>query len=309
MKLLFTLMLLAAFAANATEFKIGTGSTTGNYYDMMGDVVEYCSDEMGDHTLSVMESGGSDDNISGMMNKRFALGVVQTDVLYYFKRKMPNKVNENSFGVLAGLHNEYVHILIPKGYKPESSGWGSWIPWGDDENQRLDLNLLQNQKVAAWGGSVLSAKALSSYMNLNLNVIDVPPSARAKLNMPVVIVGGQDYQPVKDLLDTKRFDIVALDYAAIAQSASYYQQAAVTYKVNGKMKSVPTVSVQALLVGKSFRKKSRNQPMSDLATCINEYSADLADDYETNPNWVTVYDFIEQGGQTAWRMFPLNEME
>jgi hypothetical protein len=44
--------------------------------------------------------------------------------------------------------------------------------------------------------------------------------------------------------------------------------------------------------------------MMDLATCIEQNLADLADDPDTNPNWQTAYELGES--QANWPEFPLN---
>ena len=294
----------AALAAGSLP--TGTGSAAGNYYSMADDIKNYCDGSFsGGYVLDVQESTGSTENLTGIMDKKFALGIVQVDVLQYFSRKMPNRINESTIKAVAGLHDEPLHILIPNDWKPSGGGFFSNL-FGGDEGP-MDVNTLKDQTVGAWGGSLISAKALNMALGLNMNVVEVPQESANKVKIPMVIVGGAPYAPVEHLLATKKWTLVGLDAADIKQRAPFYNPATLTYSIGGKIKAIPSVSVQAVMVGKSFRNKSRNKPMTELATCITGSIADLADDYDTNPNWGSVYEFIEAGGQTSWPMFDIDE--
>lgn len=306
-KLIVALLSIFALPSFAGSLPVGTGGETGNYYGMMKDVNDYCGEFISkDLTLDVQTSGGSSDNLNGILNKRYAIGVVQTDVLYYFSRKMPNQVSESTIKAIAGLHDEPLHVLIPRGYQPQSDKGFFGSIFGDDEPVAMSIDALSNQTVGSWGGSIVSAKALSAYMSLNMNVIEVQQGS-IPANTPVILVGGTPYKPVESLLATGNWRLVSLDYDEIKSRAPYYHKASLNYSVNGKLQTVPSISVQAILVGKSFRKASRNTPMTELATCITGSIADLADDYSTNPNWGSVYDFVDGGGQTSWSMFDIDE--
>lgn len=307
---LVALAMMAVSPVMAQDVHVGTGGVKGNYYDMMNDIKSYCESDVPDTTYVVHETEGSTKNLLGMQNKEFSAGIIQEDVLNYYAKRDPGNVNDNRIKVISGLHEEAVHLLIPKGYKPSSasaSGWKSWFSSDDEKPQKLDLNLLKGQTIGSWGGSIVSAEAMSYFFGLNLNVVEVPAADRANPNMPLLLVGGHPYQPVSDYLATGKWDLISLDYDAIANIAPFYNKANVNYSVGGKVKSTPTVSVRALLVGMSFRKESRNKPMSQLAACITGNVADLADDPETNPNWRSVYDFMKNNGVTKWAMFTLDE--
>lgn len=298
-----------SISAQAKEIKLGSGSPTGNYYSMASDIANYCNDDyLTDASLSVLYSSGSVENLMGLGNKVYSIGVVQEDVLNYHAKRSPRKVNKNRLKVITGMHEEAVHLLIPKGYQPTTAKQG-WLDSLFDEKKvaKISLNMLKDQQVASWGGSIVSAEALSYFFKLNLKVVDLPADKRVNPKLPLVLVGGHPYKPVEDLLKTGRYHLVSLNYHEIAEQAGFYSKQVVNYQVNGKVQSVATVGVRALLIGKSFRKQSRNTHMSELATCINDNIADLADDPDTNPLWSSVYDFIEDEGQVDWSYFPLIE--
>ncbi|CZF83366.1 MULTISPECIES: TAXI family TRAP transporter solute-binding subunit [Grimontia] len=294
----------------AKELVMGTGGPTGNYFGMGNDIAEYCADEVTDFDLTITNSGGSVDNLLGITNKKYALGMVQEDVLNFHAKRSPKQVNKNRIKVLSGLHEEAVHLLIPKNYKPkgnDSGGmWTKWFGGSEKKAQKFELPMLKGQTVGSWGGSMVSAQALSYFFNLNLSVVEAANNPN-DTSMPLVLVGGAPYAVVDEYLKTGKWTLAELDYDQISQTAGFYSKQNVNYQIAGKVQSIETVGVRALLVGKSFRKKKRNASMIELATCIYANVADLADDPNTNPNWASVYDYLEDEGQSDWSYFPLDE--
>ncbi|SEG14103.1 TAXI family TRAP transporter solute-binding subunit [Marinobacterium lutimaris] len=310
MRSLLAAVTLAAVVApvSAHALNMGTGGTSGNYYAMGQDIKNYCAGEIG-ADLNVMETGGSVTNLLGMTNKDYSIAMVQEDVLHYNAKRSPQRVNRNRLKVITGLHEESVHLLVPKGYEPESGDKNMWsMLFGSDSEQpsKFQLSMLKNQSVGSWGGSIVSAEALGYFFGLNLNVVETSKNVN-DTSKPIVLVGGAPYGPVTEYLDSGKWTLASLDYNAISQTAAFYSNQTVNYQIDGKVRSIPTVGIRALLLGKSFRKESRNEPMINLATCIYANVADLADDPDTNPNWASVYDYIEAEGQSDWSYFPLNE--
>ncbi|KIF53433.1 MULTISPECIES: TAXI family TRAP transporter solute-binding subunit [Vibrio harveyi group] len=302
---------IAAVPVSAKTLNMGTGGTDGNYYAMGQDIQSYCADTISTD-LNVAETTGSVSNLLGMMNKEYSLGIVQEDVLNYNAKRNPKKVNQNRIKILTGLHEEAVHLLIPKGYQPKTneskSLWSKFGLGNDDQPKKFELSMLKGQEIGSWGGSMVSAEALGYFFGLNIHVTEVKNKGDVNdVSKPLVLVGGAPYKVVQDYLASGKWTLAALNYDAISQQASFYSKQNVNYQIGGKVRSVPTVGVRALLLGKSFRKKSRNEPMTELATCIYQNVADLADDPDTNPNWGSVYDYIDGDGQSNWAYFPLDE--
>ncbi|BCE01848.1 hypothetical protein [Marinicellulosiphila megalodicopiae] len=299
--------------ASAGELPFGSGSVTGNYYAMMNDIIseDWCAPESGDDVLVNTASGGSIDNIDGMMNKRFYGGIVQVDVLKYYAKTTPNKVNQNSIGIISGLHTESFHLIFPNNWKPEGEEEksGGWFSSKSDEEETVALKLetLIGQTVGSWGGSLVSLKALSSFYNLNLNIVEIPEGQRASPTIPFLLVGGQPYAAVENILKTNRYTLVSINYLELAEKAPFYVKSNLTYNIGGKLVVIPSVGVQALLVAKKFRKESKNQLSIDLATCLDESIYDLADDFDTNPNWESAAEMYESNDSINWTYFKLND--
>ena len=309
LKLLLITALTATTIFAAKPASIGTGSPTGNYFSMTNDVFSenYCGDIM-PNGVEIHNTDGSVDNLTGLTNKKYSIGIVQSDVLMNMSKTMPRKVNQNSIKILAGLHVETIHLLIPKGYAPKKSG-GMFSKlssaFSSKSNEPISLQALKDQRISSWGGSIVSARALSYFFNLNWKINAISADVATKTNTPIILVGGQPYAPVEKLLATGNWKLLSMNYNEIQSRAPFYMRSEATYKVNGNPITVSTVGVQALLVGKSFRKEARNESMINLATCIDQSLADFADDTDTNPNWVSVYENNENGNQMNWNYFKI----
>jgi hypothetical protein len=302
---------ISVFGTQASEIKVGTGSEMGSYFGMTKDIERYCSSELTKDTLTVMTSGGAVDNLLGLGKKKYSMGDVQEDVLNFHAKRSPRKINQKRIKVITPMHVEAMHLLIPKGYKPAGKNLSFFeslsekISGGGDQPVKIDIGLLKDQKVGAWGGSIVSGQALSFFFDLNVDVVEINQGDTG--NMPIIIVAGYPSKVVEAYLATGKYILVSIDHAKVAQRADFYTNETVNYSVNGRMVNVPTIGVRALLVGKSFRKKSRNLGASELATCITNNLADMADDPDTSPNWSSVFEYVDDEGQVGWDYFPLIE--
>ena len=308
--ILILLVLFVTGTAIAKTINAGSGGPTGSYFGMMNDINSYCQEEIGESTLNIMNTGGSLDNLTGMTSKKYTLAPVQEDVLQFLAKQMPRKVNGNRQKIIAGMHLETAHLMIPFGYKPESSSGFFASAFkkisGGGDPKPLSLSLLKNQKIASSGGSIVSLKALSYFMGLQLKIVELKTDSLLGSGLPVFLVGGQPYAPVERILGTNKYSLVSIDFSALKSKAPFYLEMQANYKVSGKIKTINTFAVRALLIGKSFRKESKNVTMSKLATCIGDNLADMADDSNTDPNWETVYELEEkEGSQSGWPYFPL----
>ena len=133
----------------------------------------------------------------------------------------PTKVNHNSIGVVSNLHVESFHLLIPKNWSPTATKKKSMWSWGGDDEVpvEISLNLLANQTVGSWGGSLESFRALSAFFEWNANVVEIKKEQRGNPQIPVLLVGGQPYKAVQDLLDTGKYHLVSINYNELAIKA------------------------------------------------------------------------------------------
>lgn len=297
-------LLLAIAASLMADIKLGTGSTSGNYYSMSKDIKAYCQDSVSEN-IAVLPSDGSLDNLQGLSNKKFTMGIVQSDALMSQAKAQPAVVNLNLIKIVSGLHVETVHLLVPNNYQPKTTDNSSlWEKWTTTSKPKpVKLSSLRGQTISSWGGSLVSAKALSYFFGLNWNLATITEAQAPNVNTPILLVGGQPYAPVEKLLATGKWHLIPIDYNSIATVAPFYQKVSATYKMNGKIQSTPTIGVQALLVGKSFKNDARNADALKLSKCIKANLGDLADDSNTNPNWTSVYELDKKNNLMQWSYF------
>lgn len=292
----------------AADYKMGTGGKKGSYYAMGSDIVNYCKPvfEADGNTITLVESpNGSVENLTKLSEKGLAMGMSQEDVMRFFSKRDPQNFNSARMKIIAGLHIEIGNLLIPKDFTPtvHKSVTDRLKFWKSDTKGPIDIQLLSGQTVGAWGGSLESLKALNFYMKLNMNMVEIPEKERGNPGKPVLIVGGQAYKPVQDILDTGKYILAPIDAEQLRQEAPFYIQMTSRYTIEGKVQQVKTFGVRAYLYGKSFINTSKNAPMEKLAQCISDSLPDLADDTGTNPNWTSVYELQQKGATTDWDSF------
>ena len=309
------LMALVATSAQAANLKIGTGGPTGNYFGMTNDIGRYCSPIMNEagHSLEVLNSKGSLANLLGMTQKTYSIGIVQEDALRFMAKSQGRAINEKKMKIITGMHTEVLHLLIPKGWKPESdSGFfgGLMDKMGGKKPIKLDVATLKGQFIGAWGGSYVSAQAMNNFLGLGAKIVDLGEKnavnqfgGKTSPKIPTLIVGGVPYKPVTALLDSGKYHLVGLDAGAFKAKADFYSRASANYTVAGKLQPTSTVGVRALMIGKVFRSKKKNAAMTVLANCVAEQLGDLADDESSNANWESVWDLEEKGDQPNWDYF------
>lgn len=321
MKKILILGLAAIIAAGSlyagNNIRLGSGGVNGNYYPMAKDIeMLYTPGPNGEQpvcegvTLDVREqTGGSMGNAKDMGNKKLDAGIIQIDVLKYLKKSSRGKFTDKKYKIIAQLHKESMHLMIPLNYKPKSpksSGWGSFFSkFSTSKPVILDINALKGQVIESTGGSVISAKALSQVFNLGANVIDTKGQWTGE--NPILLVGGQPLTAVEDILATGTFALVQIDHNAVKAIAPFYVEDELSYEMGGSVQLIPSIGVQAVLVGKSLRNKAKNLRMENLATCINNNIEDLADDSDTNNNWESVYDLNQKDLDLDWDEFNLLE--
>ena len=295
----FLILVSIAGLLFAEPFNIGTGGEKGNYFSMANDIKEYCKSVVPD--MQVQKSDGSIDNLSGMTNKVFQAGIIQSDVLMNMAKTTPRDINMQNMKIIAGLHIETIHLLSPKDYKPKGSGVFNKF-FGSDK-EVTGIQDLQGIEVSSYGGSLVSANALNYFFNLNWTIHSVTADKIGSVNTPILLVGGVPYKPVEELLKTGKWKLIPINYDSVKASAPFYIKSDITYTVNSAPISVQTIGVQAMLVGKAYRNADKNTIMEKLASCVEKSVPDMADDSKTNPNWVSVYENQKLGNLVNWTFF------
>lgn len=293
------------FATSAiAQVKIGTGGSKGTYYAMAQDMIKVCGSKV---TLTVEETDGSMANMQGILNKNFQAGIVQFDVMKYLEEKDPGM---SQIKVLFPLHQEEVHIIgANTTYKEGGYSIGGFNIGGKAVELKA-LKDLNNRKIVAWGGSVLSAEYFAYKFKLNYEVIDVtgqklddkgnaikvekgaePEKVAAKMVAngeahAIFAVGGF---PIKWLQDQKvfgkQFKLLSIGSEMADQVSGIYNKAKVTY-LNLTDGAAQTVAVPAVVATRDYRGVDRALPLAKLKQCVGENLITLRD--EGHQKWSIV---------------------
>ena len=314
--IMLVVMSLNVYAARGiNNIKFATGGPGGSYAQMGEDIAGaksetneyggYCLGSTGGKITTISQKGmGSETTLKGIAGKTYGAGIVQQDVWEYYADKDRGTYNKNNVQVIADLHMEALHLLLPKGYKPDNGFFSNTF---SSKPATVDISLLTNQTIQAWGGSILSAKALSHFIGLNLNVIGTTKEKAAGTGNPILVVAGRGSDAVKAILATGQYELVGINPRAVG-SAHFYKPMGISYQVANGTVEVETIGVRALLLGKVKSKKKLNQRMINLASCIEHQYATLSDDDSTHPNWQGAFKLHESGSRTSLTYFD-NEVE
>jgi hypothetical protein len=279
----FITLLMFITTANASrDIKIGSGNKGGNYYTVAQDIVDFCGDEIQKkygYPLINVETGGSIDNLQGILHKKYSIGFIQQDVMEYFKKRDQLNTIENTTVKVMNLYPEYLTILIPKGWEPKNNeGFFSKFSslFSGNKNKTTTIMSLKNQVVYAKGGALVSAQALSYFMGLNLHVVN---AAKAKhINGPFIFVTGSGDPRIQKMLATGKWFLLSFNGNELANRVSFYKPATVTYIVNGKTISANTVAIMSVAYARKYRSKKRKAAIKAIKQCVKANIDDLIDD-------------------------------
>jgi len=258
---------------------IGSGGQGGNYYTVAQDIVDYCRDQIKKETgydLINQSTDGSVVNLNGLLKKKYSIGFIQEDVYTYFKRKDQLGLIEINTKPFMNLYPEYLHILIPLGWEPKSTGFLSGLLTLFSKNTPISIMSLKNQTVYAKGGAIVSAQALSYFMGLNLNVIDA--NQVKSINGPFIFVTGAGDARIQKMLNSGKWFLLNFNGVELANRAQLYKPATLTYIVKGKSVTVNTVSIMSKAYERNYRSKKRKEALMKLKQCIKNNIDDLIDD-------------------------------
>lgn len=241
-----------AAPARQLPVTIVTGLKTGTYYIFGRDIFE--SGKKAGMDITVKASEGSIDNIKLInSDENPNLGIVQSDVLGFLGRsKNPDSMKmASNLRMVFPFYNEEIHVLA--------------------RNDIKDFRDLQGKKVAIGeegSGNMLTSINLFSMMNVTPAESQKIPSAQGVVSVlkgeidAVIFVGGKPVRLFKNLEDLTLPE--NQKYAAMLEKVHFipmnspkmleeYKPAEITPNDYSFVKeSVPTISVQAILISRDF---------------------------------------------------------
>ncbi|OLV18332.1 TAXI family TRAP transporter solute-binding subunit [Deinococcus marmoris] len=267
-----------AHAADPISFNVATGSPTGTYSAMFRNIGQVCAQSA---YLKERGTGGSLDNIDLLMNNEVSLAFVQSDVLKA-REQIDQDPRMASIKALLPLYDEEIHLfakppVTSKSFLGKTTVTGVQT-FGD----------LKNKRVAAWGGSVITAKVLSAKLAVPYSIVPVKdqPAAFAALNAgqvdAVLAVIGQPAPWVKELSGVQ---LVPVPFSPPLNGI--YTAAKLRYP-NLSVSSVPTVAVQSVLVTRDFKTPDKKEKLLAYKKCAVGKLVNLQEDEGMHPKWQQV---------------------
>jgi hypothetical protein len=276
--------LLAASTVMAqTQLRVATGGPKGNYHRMFTEFQQVCKDQI---MQIEVPSKGSVDNMDKLLGNEVNAVIVQTDVLFYRAR------NEDLGGIktLFSLYPEEVHV-VTEVVSPIKTGGMMGI--GSKSMEFNTFADLAGQKVAAWGGSIVTAQFIRLQSEINFQIVEVNDFADAqkKLNSGEVaaflMVGGQPMDEVKSL--PKTYKLLPFSDALVSKLKSVYVPAKLNYSNLGMGGSgVPTIATEALFVTRAYKSEKYAQALAELRGCFKNNLVTLQETTGYHKKWASV---------------------
>ncbi|GAA5501246.1 hypothetical protein Dxin01_00978 [Deinococcus xinjiangensis] len=276
--LAFLLLGSAAQAADPVFLNVATGSPTGTYSAMFKNIGKVCTQSA---YLKERGTSGSLENIDLLLSNQVSLAFVQSDVLKA-KQQIDQDPRVENIKALLPLHNEEVH-LFSKLPVVKKNIFGKETTTGV-----TSFNDLKGKRVAAWGGSLITAKVLSAKMNVPYTIVSVKDrdAAFAALNAgqadAVLAVVGQPAAWVQSL---NGVNLLPINFTPALQGI--YSPAKLLYP-NLSAGSVPTVAVQSVLATRDFKTPDKKTMLLNYQKCALSKLVNLQEDEGMHPKWQEV---------------------
>lgn len=271
-------LLTPAQAAAPVFLNVATGSPTGTYSAMFKNIGKVCTQSA---YLKERGTTGSLENIDLLLSNEVSLAFVQSDVLKA-KQQIDQDARVANIKALLPLHNEEVHLFAKPAIQKKNI-FGKITTTGVAQ-----FSDLKNKRVAAWGGSLITAKVLSAKTNVPYAIVSVKDrdAAFAALNAgqvdAVLAVVGQPAAWVKTLSGV---NLVPIPFTQNLQGI--YAPAKLMYENLGA-NSVPTVAVQSVLATRDFKTADKKKMLLDYQKCALTHLTNLQEDEGMHPKWQEV---------------------
>ena len=226
---------------------MGTGDTTGSYY-AFGNLLAAHMGDAAEMTVDVVSTEGSVENITGVNNGIYQLGLAQADAMAYawdglFAFAKDGEMK--NFRAIGGLYEEALQIVtLDESIQSVSDLKGKTVSIGA-ENSGVAINAM----------NVLDVYGLRTGEDIETVHLSFTDSITAMKNGEVdavFIVSGAPTVVVEDLIATEEVHLVNIDAEKVAelqQLYPYYNKYVIlsgTYA--GLDRDVTTVSIQATMI-------------------------------------------------------------
>jgi len=253
MKKVYTLFICMAFLLLGTQsfaetrLTFATGGTSGVYFPLGGAIAQVISSHSnGKFNITVQASGASGENMRLIEGKDVDIAIAQNDIAHAAFRGMPPfKERLSNARAIARLYPEYLHIVASK------------------ESKIQTINDFKDHKIsvgARGSGNELNCRQIFNLFGLtykNIKPIFLPYSETAdqfkdrQVDAFVFTIGTPN-PAIQDITTSREVRFIPLQGSVVDEISEKYKYLvkdaipANTYK--GQTESIPTLSVQALLI-------------------------------------------------------------
>ena len=186
-KIFAAAIVLCAVTAQAQQVKVATGGPKGTYHALFTNIADKCGQEM---AVIGVNTSGSLENLDKLAGKEVGAAFMQTDALFASAQGR----DLGNIKTLVAFHKESVHVVAPvaSGLKTD----GNMVGMGKKDIVFTSAEDLSGYKVAAAGGSVITAQLIRLQGQLNWTIVPVDSNdaalamVKAGQVQAVVMVGG-----------------------------------------------------------------------------------------------------------------------
>lgn len=281
-KFVIASLALVATLSHAQQVKVATGSPKGTYHSMFTNIADKCGQRL---AVIGVNTSGSLENLDKLTGKEVGAAFIQTDALFASAQGR----DLGNIKTLVAFHKESVHVvaLASSGLKTS----GNIVGFGKQDIVFRNAEDLAGYKVAAAGGSLITAQLIKLQGQLNWTIVPVADADAALAAVKsgqvqaAVLVGGQPLGNVKalgpdmKLLGFKQSTAELLKTVYVADKLSYP-------KVSSS--AIPTLATEALLVGRTVNTPDRKAALLSFRNCILQNVPEWQDADGAHPAWSQV---------------------
>lgn len=274
--------LFAVTAVHAQQVKVATGGPKGTYHALFANIAEKCGEQM---AMIEVPTDGSITNLDKLTGKEVGAAFMQTDVLFASAQGR----DLGNIKTLVAFNKESVHVIAATASGLKTAG--NMVGMGKQDIVFSSAEDLSGYKVAAAGGSVVTAQLIKLQGQVNWTVVPVASNdaalaaVRAGQVQAAVLVGGQPMPIVRDLAPGVK--LLPFKPATVELLKTVYNPQRLSYTKLSPT-AVPSIATDALLVTRTVNTPERIAALSNLRACITKNVPEWQDADGAHPAWSEV---------------------
>lgn len=274
--------LLAVTSVQSQQVKVATGGPKGTYHALFANIAEKCGEQM---AMVEVPSDGSITNLDKLAGKEVGAAFMQTDVLFASAQGR----DLGNIKTLVAFNKESVHVITGNASGLRTSG--NMVGMGKQDIVFNTAEDLSGYKIAAAGGSVVTAQLIKLQGQINWSVVPVADNdaalaaVKAGQVQAAVLVGGQPMPIVKGL--TSGVKLLPFKPATVELLKTVYTPQKLSY-TQLSTNAVSSIATDALLVTRTVNTPERLAALGSLRACISKHVPEWQDADGAHPAWSEV---------------------